>query len=1012
MASVEIDELKVISDELDKLRCFLALTGIQPSDNDGPAGSAPTSHVVEVLDVDQRFNLGLLPALPWTGQVNIIARDGSDFLNRVTEFVEKIENKTRNAQNRKPPSFDTHRRWIDRLSQLYDEQAATHEMPAVHALFTESKFVAEELIIIDNSDWDDRKAQVAQGLAVCALEIFERTNEVEYLDESVAWSTLACRRARSDSIRIGSSIARANSLSRRYFYDRRLYDLLASSVECDAALGLIDPTVASDKYSALALCRGKVSEYLFRESGSVHYIDSGIEILKSAASLEEEGSERRGGLLHHHSNALQARYQVMQSQNDAMGVLKSGRESVAAVGTASKRALRCATFLNALVRAHEADVGLEWDVDELDIRTSQVLDAVDKHDPNYLWLVSTVAESRVAASRAVKVDLGLESVAAQLEEGLQSSTDKASGNSNGYLLQLADTRVALIELGRLKCNSTNAQAALLELKALRSAVPEHSPIAWLSSRSLLRLRRAESAKRSIIVSLLQELVTNRSGPMSERVTLLQELSEETVAEGSPGQFAVLGDVAADLARRSRWSTLAPDIRFSSAHAISAVLLVVALFLARAGSYDLAAQRFDESRNMLFRARVDPDAIERIRAQNPARAAELELILAKLSSSGFGRTDHKGGVSFINSPEREEEIAEYWKRWDVLIGDDRQAARLEESIATIAKQHLLVRLVVTRFGSGLLYRMPERNEYYYVDVPKVSTTQLQHLWKQYQAGEIEPVLRYLWDEIINHIAFLGSTSEPTPIWWYPSSYAASLPLHAARACSAAAAEKDALLIFQSSYFVTPEIPSDAKGCDHGTYLTDAPELSVGMSMAPSWLGDDRTALTYVGEEMSHLRQHGCQNMLENGAATLEATTSAVSGARSVHFSCHAKVVNEKPAISGMVLSDGMLSLEQILELPHASRSLAFLNACETAQVFEDFPDVGLTIAASFANVGFRHVIATMKAVLDSTAFEMTKAFYAALEDSQDPSVALRHAMIEVRSLGCTTPSWVHYCHVGV
>lgn len=79
---------------------------------------------------------------------------------------------------------------------------------------------------------------------------------------------------------------------------------------------------------------------------------------------------------------------------------------------------------------------------------------------------------------------------------------------------------------------------------------------------------------------------------------------------------------------------------------------------------------------------------------------------------------------------------------------------------------------------------------------------------------------------------------------------------------------------------------------------------------------------------------------------------------LHLSCHGYQSKQDPLASGFVMTDRMLTVEELMAL-HLPRSLfAFLSACETAKGDEDQPDEVVHLAATLLFAGFKSVIGTM------------------------------------------------------
>jgi CHAT domain-containing protein len=78
---------------------------------------------------------------------------------------------------------------------------------------------------------------------------------------------------------------------------------------------------------------------------------------------------------------------------------------------------------------------------------------------------------------------------------------------------------------------------------------------------------------------------------------------------------------------------------------------------------------------------------------------------------------------------------------------------------------------------------------------------------------------------------------------------------------------------------------------------------------------------------------------------------------IHLACHGEQA-DNALESALLLSDGRLSIQELMtiRLPHAV--LAFLSACQTAKGSKNQPDQAIHLAASMLFCGFRSVVGTM------------------------------------------------------
>jgi hypothetical protein len=140
---------------------------------------------------------------------------------------------------------------------------------------------------------------------------------------------------------------------------------------------------------------------------------------------------------------------------------------------------------------------------------------------------------------------------------------------------------------------------------------------------------------------------------------------------------------------------------------------------------------------------------------------------------------------------------------------------------------------------------------------------------------------------------------------------------------------------------------------------------------------------------------------------------------LHLVCHARQDYEDPLRSGFILWDGLLTLEDLSQLPSAARDLAFLSACETAAGTQPTADEALHLAGAMTMLGYRHVVATSWSVLDQASPTVADHFYARLSSSGGPSLssrraarALHEAVDELRRAYPTDPFvWAPFSHFG-
>jgi CHAT domain-containing protein len=137
---------------------------------------------------------------------------------------------------------------------------------------------------------------------------------------------------------------------------------------------------------------------------------------------------------------------------------------------------------------------------------------------------------------------------------------------------------------------------------------------------------------------------------------------------------------------------------------------------------------------------------------------------------------------------------------------------------------------------------------------------------------------------------------------------------------------------------------------------------------------------------------------------------------VHFSCHADQNLTDPSRGGLMLHDRTLTIADI-SAGQYNGDFAFLSACKTAVGGLRLPDEAITLAAALHYTGYRHVIATLWSVYDSTAADVAEAVYTDLTSTGEfvPERAPYAVHGVVRHLrdgkGLPPSAWTPFTHTG-
>jgi CHAT domain-containing protein len=138
---------------------------------------------------------------------------------------------------------------------------------------------------------------------------------------------------------------------------------------------------------------------------------------------------------------------------------------------------------------------------------------------------------------------------------------------------------------------------------------------------------------------------------------------------------------------------------------------------------------------------------------------------------------------------------------------------------------------------------------------------------------------------------------------------------------------------------------------------------------------------------------------------------------LHLACHGLEDTTNPHLSGFHLSDGRLTLAEIIQqdTPHAL--FAFLSACESARGHSvHHPEQSIHLAAALLFAGFKSVVGTLWDMSDVDGPVVAGAVYRELfkGDVLDPRIipyALDEAVQELRRQGAPAHRWATFVHIG-
>ena len=142
------------------------------------------------------------------------------------------------------------------------------------------------------------------------------------------------------------------------------------------------------------------------------------------------------------------------------------------------------------------------------------------------------------------------------------------------------------------------------------------------------------------------------------------------------------------------------------------------------------------------------------------------------------------------------------------------------------------------------------------------------------------------------------------------------------------------------------------------------------------------------------------VLRHSQATVEAVKKELTQASIVHFSCHGTAKLDDPLNSGLLMSDGLLTLKDIFALNLIENNqgirLAILSACETGMIGIENADEAVSLPTGLLQAGVAAVIASLWSVDELSTMILLARFYDLWrKDGLEPTIALHQAQLWVR-----------------
>ncbi|RLK58707.1 CHAT domain-containing protein [Actinokineospora cianjurensis] len=872
-------------------------------------------------------------------------------------------------------------------------------------------------------------ALVRATLASALLARHQRLGDSADLTEAVTHARSAVHTAREpDSLAI---LANCLTTTSQRHGDP---DSLEEAMRC-ARLALVLPAKVPMARSTHLESLAMALMVRFTRTASRHDLNEAVETFRAAAAVIPDGFVARSALVMALSSALTVRADLHGASADVDEAIATARLAVesAATGTVQRRSA-LENLSNALLfrrdRARPGEIAEAVDVAERGLAECPV-----DHPDRFRHLANLARATRARAEHHT----GTGVVDFDRAIALHHETAGAMGDDHPlapvFWLDLANALQ-----GRYARSGDDQDAVAAASWAARAAeaLPPESPdsaAAYLLLGNVLRIRsRRHGTARDFAtaVDALRSAAETRSGTVAIRLAaawswaMLAADREDwdTALEGFTTAVALLSRVVSPGVdhrggerRLTRWDGLV------------AGAAAVALW---AGDPGRAVELLEQGRSVLWSRELRTrDEFTDLRDRDPGLHSRLREVATALAMAEADPATPVPGIP--NVADGRIRLAE---EWDRLVAEARALPGMAgflhtPSLAEIraglpAGPVVLITLDATRCDALIVSRDHDVD---HVPLPDLTRSEAKAQTRAYLAalesrspGAVQTVhatLEWLWDRVAEPVlARLGADGNgPLPrVWWCPTGPLAMLPLHAAgyHDPDDTPAGRTVLDRVVSSY--TPTLRALARAVSAPSHVDDPRLLVVSMPESPpgvptlSPLPGARAEAEFLTRTLPHTYRTAA-------TATRSAVLADLRTHPHAHFACHGGHNPEHPSTAALYLHDGPLTVLDIAaqDLTHAQ--LAYLSACHTATAATTLPDESIHLAAALQLAGYRHVVATLWTIPDTTATHLATTVYSALTtnntlDLTDTARTLHHATRTLRDATPLDPAhWVPFIHIG-
>ncbi|BAY10866.1 CHAT domain-containing protein [Calothrix sp. NIES-2098] len=168
----------------------------------------------------------------------------------------------------------------------------------------------------------------------------------------------------------------------------------------------------------------------------------------------------------------------------------------------------------------------------------------------------------------------------------------------------------------------------------------------------------------------------------------------------------------------------------------------------------------------------------------------------------------------------------------------------------------------------------------------------------------------------------------------------------------------------------------------TYAPNARSLSVAQEIAQRTVADSILAIDNPRNDLPNSTREVTaaiatfeqRKVLQHEQAAIADVLAALPHYNVLHLSCHGTANLQEPLTSGLAMSDGLLTLRDLLDLKLDSIRLAILSACETGLPGIKLADEAISLPTGLLQAGVAGVAASLWSVSDLSTMMLLTCFY--------------------------------------